>query len=123
MRSLVSIVEKRRVVRARDLYRSGIHPEVVSRALQRALLLKIGRGLSTRLSSDLKYRQISSKVEANSFVWTTLRRPGPQCKVVSRTMSKFSVAYRKGERFFLRWSIPRERPLKGGVPYHGRIGV
>src|SRR5258708_29123864 len=67
MRSLVSIVEKRTVVRARDLYRSGIHPEVVSRALQRGLLLKIGPGLSTRLSSDLKYRQISSKIEAKQL--------------------------------------------------------
>jgi len=67
MKRLVSIVEKKTVVRARDLYRSGIHPEVVSRTLQRLLLLKIGRGLSTRLSSDLKYRQISSKVEAKQL--------------------------------------------------------
>jgi len=37
--------EKKTVVRARDLFRSGIHPEVVSRALERGLLLKIGRGL------------------------------------------------------------------------------
>ena len=29
MRSLLSTVEKRTVVRARDLYRSGMHPEVV----------------------------------------------------------------------------------------------
>jgi hypothetical protein len=46
--SLVSIVEKRTVVRARDLYRSGIHPEALSRALQRGLFLKIGRGLYAR---------------------------------------------------------------------------
>ena len=45
MRRLVSIVEKRTVVRARELYRSGIHPEALSRALQRGLFLKIGRGL------------------------------------------------------------------------------
>jgi predicted transcriptional regulator of viral defense system len=45
---LVSIVEKKTVVRARDLYRSGIHPEVLSRAIQRGLLLKIGRGLYAR---------------------------------------------------------------------------
>ena len=47
MRRLVSIVEKKTVVRARDLYRSGIHPEALSLALQRGLRLKIGRGLST----------------------------------------------------------------------------
>ncbi len=45
MRSLVSIVKKRTVVRARDLYRSGIHREALSRALRRGLFLKIGRGL------------------------------------------------------------------------------
>ena len=59
MRSLVSIVEKRTVVRARDLYRSGIHPEVLSRALRRGLFLKIGRGLYARkdFSADFE-RQI-----------------------------------------------------------------
>src|SRR6266851_3416258 len=57
--SLVSIVEKKTVVRARDLYRSGIHPETLSRALQRGLLLKIGRGLYARkdFSADFE-RQI-----------------------------------------------------------------
>jgi predicted transcriptional regulator of viral defense system len=56
---LFSIVEKKTVVRARDLYRSGIHPEVLSRAIQRGLLLKIGRGLYTRkdFSADFE-RQI-----------------------------------------------------------------
>jgi predicted transcriptional regulator of viral defense system len=59
MRSLVSIVEKKTVVRARDLYRSGIHPEALSRALRRGLLLKIGRGLYARkdFSADFE-RQI-----------------------------------------------------------------
>src|SRR6266403_6019411 len=59
MRRLVSIVEKRTVVRARDLYRSGIHPEALSRALQRGLFLKIGRGLYARkdFSADFE-RQI-----------------------------------------------------------------
>ena len=59
MRSLVSIVEKRTVVRARDLYRSGIHPEALSRALRRGLFLKIGRGLYARkdFSADFE-RQI-----------------------------------------------------------------
>jgi predicted transcriptional regulator of viral defense system len=59
MRSLLSIVEKRTVVRARDLYRSGIHPEALSRALQCGLFLKIGRGLYARkdFSADFE-RQI-----------------------------------------------------------------
>ncbi len=59
MSRLVSIVEKKTVVRARDLYRSGIHPETLSRALQRGLLLKIGRGLYARkdFSADFE-RQI-----------------------------------------------------------------
>ena len=45
MNRLLSIVDKQTVVRARDLYRSGIHPEALSRALQRGLLLKVARGL------------------------------------------------------------------------------
>src|SRR5271168_2031669 len=45
MKRLVSIVNKRTVVRAKELYRSGIHPQELSRAIQRGLLLKIGRGL------------------------------------------------------------------------------
>ena len=45
MERLVSIVNKRTVVRAKELYRSGIHPQELSRALKRGLLLKIGRGL------------------------------------------------------------------------------
>jgi predicted transcriptional regulator of viral defense system len=58
MRRLVSIVEKKTVVRARDLYRSGIHPEALSRALQRGLLLKIGRGLYARkdFSADFEHQ-------------------------------------------------------------------
>ena len=45
MKRLVSIVNKRTVVRASELYRSAIHPQELSRAIQRGLLLKIGRGL------------------------------------------------------------------------------
>jgi predicted transcriptional regulator of viral defense system len=45
MKRLVSIVNKRTVVRAKELYRSGIHPQELSRALKRGLLLRIGRGL------------------------------------------------------------------------------
>ena len=45
MKRLVSLLNKRTVVRAKELYRSGIHPQELSRAIQRGLLLKIGRGL------------------------------------------------------------------------------
>src|SRR6266436_3316624 len=48
MKRLISILNKRTVVRARELYRSGIHPQELSRALERGLLLKIGRGLYAR---------------------------------------------------------------------------
>ena len=48
MNRLVSILNKRTVVRARELYRSGIHPQELSRAVDRGLLLKIGRGLYAR---------------------------------------------------------------------------
>ncbi len=48
MKRLVSILNKRTVVRARELYRSGIHPQELSRAVDRGLLLKIGRGLYAR---------------------------------------------------------------------------
>src|SRR5271168_3894978 len=45
MKRLVSILGKQTVVRASELYRSGIHPQELSRAIQRGLLLKVGRGL------------------------------------------------------------------------------
>lgn len=45
MKRLVSILDKQTVVRASELYRSGIHPQELSRAIQRGLLSKIGRGL------------------------------------------------------------------------------
>jgi len=63
--SLVSIVEKRTVVRARDLYRSGIHPETLSRALERGLLLKIGRELYARkdFSADFERQIMLGRVD------------------------------------------------------------
>ena len=58
-RSLLSIVENRTVVRARDLCRSGIHPEALSRAFRRGLFLKIGRGLYARKDFSANFeRQI-----------------------------------------------------------------
>jgi hypothetical protein len=52
MRSLVSIVEKNKVVRA-SLYRFGIQPEALSRALQLGLLLKIGGLYARRLPANV----------------------------------------------------------------------
>src|SRR5271170_3579252 len=48
MKRLVSIVEKRAVVRARELYPFGVHPHDLSKAARQGLLVKIGRGLYTR---------------------------------------------------------------------------
>ena len=48
MKRLVSLVEKRAVVRARELYPFGVHPDDLSKAAREGLLVKIGRGLYTR---------------------------------------------------------------------------
>jgi predicted transcriptional regulator of viral defense system len=48
MKRLVSIVEKRAVVRASELYPFGVHPHDLSKAARWGLLVKIGRGLYTR---------------------------------------------------------------------------
>ncbi|MGC2530040.1 MAG: hypothetical protein WA639_20010 [Candidatus Acidiferrum sp.] len=48
MKQLVSIVEKRAVVRASQLYPFGVHPHDLSEAASRGLLVRIGRGLHTR---------------------------------------------------------------------------
>jgi predicted transcriptional regulator of viral defense system len=48
MKRLVSIVEKRAVMRARELYSFGVHPHDLSKAASQGLVVKIGRGLYTR---------------------------------------------------------------------------
>jgi predicted transcriptional regulator of viral defense system len=48
MKQLVSLAERRTVVRARELYPFGVHPHDLSRAARQGLLVKIGRGLYTR---------------------------------------------------------------------------
>jgi len=48
VKRLVSIVEKRTVVRAAELYPFGVHPHDLSKAARQGLLVKIGRGLYTR---------------------------------------------------------------------------
>jgi predicted transcriptional regulator of viral defense system len=48
MKRLVSIVENRAVVRARELYPFGAHPHDLSKAASQGPLVKIGRGLYTR---------------------------------------------------------------------------
>src|SRR5258705_11805095 len=71
MMRLVSIVEKRTVVRERDLYRAGIHPEALSRALRRGLFLKIGRGLYAHkdFSADFESKiMLAFKRVANGIV-------------------------------------------------------
>ncbi len=45
---LVSIIQQLSIVRARDLLKHGIHPEVLQRAAHRGLIVKIGRGIYTR---------------------------------------------------------------------------
>ena len=45
MKRLLSIAEKKIVLRAGDLSRYGIHPQIVSRAVRHGLLVKIDRGL------------------------------------------------------------------------------
>ena len=45
---LVSVIEELSIVRAQDLAKYRIHPEVIKRAFARALIVKIGRGIYTR---------------------------------------------------------------------------
>ena len=45
---LVSIIHELSIVRARDLSKYGIHPEVLKRAVHRGLVAKVGRGIYTR---------------------------------------------------------------------------
>jgi predicted transcriptional regulator of viral defense system len=60
MKRLLSIVDNRGVVRASQLYRSGAHPDQLSKALHQGLLVKIGRGLYTRkdFPSDFEHQII-----------------------------------------------------------------
>jgi predicted transcriptional regulator of viral defense system len=56
---LVSIIQQLSIVRARDLLKHRIHPEVLQRAAHRGLVVKVGRGIYTRkdLPTDIE-RQI-----------------------------------------------------------------
>jgi Transcriptional regulator, AbiEi antitoxin len=45
---LVSILQELSIIRAGDLSKYGIHPEVLKRAVHRGLVVKIGRGIYTR---------------------------------------------------------------------------
>jgi len=44
-RRLISIVERRRVARASELYKLGAHPDQLSKALHQGILARFGRGL------------------------------------------------------------------------------
>jgi predicted transcriptional regulator of viral defense system len=58
IRRLVSILDQRTTVRAGDLYELGIHPQELSRACQRGVLQKVGRGLYARrdLQTDFSHQ-------------------------------------------------------------------
>ena len=45
---LVSILQDLSIIRAGDLSKYGIHPEILTRAVHRGLVVKIGRGIYTR---------------------------------------------------------------------------
>ena len=45
---LVSIIQQLSIVRARDLLKHRIHPEILQRAAHHSLIVKIGRGIYTR---------------------------------------------------------------------------
>jgi predicted transcriptional regulator of viral defense system len=54
---LVSIVERLSIVRARDLVKYRIHPGVLTRAVQRGLIVKVGRGIYTRRNLPMNIEQ------------------------------------------------------------------
>jgi len=54
---LVSIVERLSIVRARDLVKYGIHPGVLTKAAQRGLIVKVGRGIYTRKNLPMNIEQ------------------------------------------------------------------
>ncbi len=58
MKRLLSLAEKKIVLRAGDLSRYGIHPQTISRAVRHGLLVKIDRGLYAcqAFSKDYKRR-------------------------------------------------------------------
>jgi predicted transcriptional regulator of viral defense system len=53
---LLSITGKRAAVRARHYVNSGIHPQVLKKALRRGLLVKIDRGLYTSRHNSLNFQ-------------------------------------------------------------------
>ena len=55
---LLSIVERRRVARASELYELGAHPDQLSRAVHQGLLAKFGRGVYTRKDFPLDFEHL-----------------------------------------------------------------
>jgi predicted transcriptional regulator of viral defense system len=55
---LVSIIEEHSVLRARELAKYRIHPEILSRAASRGMIVKVGRGLYARkgLPTDIQHQ-------------------------------------------------------------------
>jgi hypothetical protein len=66
MKRLVSIVEKRAIVRASELYPFGVHPHDLSKAASRGLLVRIGRGL-TRAENFPRTSNIKSPSGASEY--------------------------------------------------------
>jgi predicted transcriptional regulator of viral defense system len=57
MKRLFSIAEKKIVLRAVDLSRSGIHPQTISRAVRHGFLVKIDRGLYACQAFSQNYKR------------------------------------------------------------------
>ena len=57
---LVSILQELSIIRAGDLSKYGIHPEVLKRAVHHGLVVKIGRGIYTRKDLGHRYRTSDS---------------------------------------------------------------
>lgn len=53
---LVSILQELSIIRGGDLSKYGIHPEILTRAVHRGLVVKIGRGIYTRKRPSHRYR-------------------------------------------------------------------
>jgi hypothetical protein len=103
MRSLLSIVEKRTVVRARDLYRSGIHPEALSRALQRGLKVP-------QLPSKAPFSKRFEEAVGQACESASVRQVARQFGLPASTVRAIDLRYLK------RWSA---RARKDGLEQMG----
>jgi predicted transcriptional regulator of viral defense system len=58
IKRLVSLVDRRTLARAKDLYPFGVHPRDLSEVVRQGLLVKVGRGLYSRkgLATDFEHQ-------------------------------------------------------------------